>query len=172
MKLLMNEQIKAENMVVIDKLGKSRGVLSRKAAMGLAEYEGADLIAIDLKQNPPVCKIADAGKMLYEMSKKSDKHVKKMLVKEIRIRPITEKHDLEVKTRKINELIEEGHKVRLSMVYSGREITHREVGNPIWQYFKENIVGSFEADPKFEGKIASVMITAAKPSVKPKVMKV
>lgn len=121
-------------MRVIDDKGEMLGVMSTQEAMARADELGLQLVEVNPKTVPPVCKIMDYGKFKYETSKRdreAKKHQKTTELKEVKFRPKTHDHDFEFKTRHIRRFIEEGDKVKLVVQFRGREITHPETGRAI-----------------------------------------
>ena len=123
--LRINRQIRAREVLVIDENGVQRGVMNVPEACRLADEAGMDLVEVSPNANPPVCKILDFGKYRYEMEKKSREAKKNQTVvkiKEIRMQPKIEKHDLETKSKAIAEFLGEGNKVKVSVRFRGREL--------------------------------------------------
>ncbi len=145
-------------MRVIDEDGNSLGVLPTNEALRIASGRGLDLVEIAPNSNPPVCKIINYGKYNYERQKK-EKLVKKnqvtMVVKEIRFNANTDKHDIEFKSRHLRQFLIEGHKVKASITYKGRMITHPEIGQKLMEQVLENVLelGKLESTPRMEGKL-------------------
>ncbi len=145
-------------MRVIDEDGNSLGVLPTHEALRIASARGFDLVEIAPNSNPPVCKIINYGKYNYERQKK-EKLVKKnqvtMVVKEIRFNANTDKHDIEFKSRHLRQFLIEGHKVKASITYKGRMITHPEIGQKLMAQVLENVLelGKLESNPRMEGKL-------------------
>jgi len=116
---------------VIGADGSQVGILPTHEALKLAEEQGLELVEVNPRAAPPVCRIMDFGKFKYETSKKekaAHKHQVKVVIKEMKLRPKTDKHDLEFKLRQIREFLTEGNKCKLSIVFRGREIVHPETG--------------------------------------------
>lgn len=114
-------------MNVVSSEGKMLGTFSKREALEMAKNEGLDLVEVNPTVVPPICKIADYGKMMYDLSK-SKKPVQKTELKTVQFRPGIGDNDLETKIRKIREFLDENHRVCLSMRFRGREITHQELG--------------------------------------------
>jgi translation initiation factor IF-3 len=133
-------------------------VLPTNEALRIASARGFDLVEIAPNSNPPVCKIIDYGKYNYERQKK-EKLAKKnqvtMVVKEIRFNANTDKHDIEFKSRHLRQFLLEGHKVKASITYKGRMITHPEIGQKLMEQVLENVLelGKLESPPRMEGKL-------------------
>jgi len=124
---------------LIDDDGEQIGVVSTQAALEKAQGKGKDLVEISPDAKPPVCKIIDYKKFLYEMNKKEKEAKKKQknsVVKEVRIRPRIGEHDLEVKIKRAKEFIEDGDKVQLTAMFSGREMQHKDLGIQILEKIK------------------------------------
>lgn len=129
-----------------------------------AEDEYLDLVEIAPNAKPPVCKIMDYGKFLYEQSKKekdSKKKQHKITVKEIRFRPKTEKHDLDFKIKHIRKFIEQGNKVKVTVMFKGRELDHVEFGFEVVKKVEEELqdIAKPESEPKKEGRFINVIFT-------------
>ena len=132
--LRINRQIRAHQVLVIDENGVQRGTMSVPEACRLAEESGLDLVEVSPNANPPVCKILDFGRYRYEMEKKSREAKKNQTVvkiKEIRMQPKIEKHDLETKSKAIAEFLQQGNKVKVSIRFRGRELAHPELGKVV-----------------------------------------
>lgn len=126
-------------------------------AIKLAEEAGLDLVEVSPNAEPPVCKILDFGKYKYEQQKKAAearKNQKVVDIKEIKIRPATEKHDYEVKMRAARRFLEEGDKVKVTMRFRGREMAHQEIGMNLLKKMQEELadIGKTELAPRLEGR--------------------
>lgn len=133
------------------------GVFVTKDAVRLAQERNLDLIEIVPTATPPVCKIMDFGKYRYEMAKKErlqKKHQQVSMVKEVRFHPTTDTHDFEFKTRHAREFIQEGHKVKATVVFRGRQITYQDQGRELLTRFMERMadIAKLEQDPRMEGR--------------------
>ena len=153
----INQQIRAGSVRLIDASGNMVGVVAVPEAIKMAENAGLDLVEISPGASPPVCKILDYGKYRYEAQKKAHdarKKQKVVQVKEIKLRPTIDKHDLDIKLRHIGEFLEEGDKVRISMRFRGREMDHVDIGRAVLDRVQENLVekGKIEMAPRMEGK--------------------
>ncbi|WP_275574621.1 translation initiation factor IF-3 [Candidatus Jidaibacter acanthamoebae] len=153
----MNEQINSSQIRLIDHEGNMIGVVLPKQGLELARRVGLDLVEISPNAEPPVCKVMDFGKYKYEIQKKAQEAKKKQKVveiKEIKIRPNIAEGDYGVKLRNARKFIAEGNKVRVSLQFKGREITHNELGFAVIQKFKADMsdVAKVELEPKLEGK--------------------
>ena len=152
-----NERIRALDVQVIGSDGNNLGTLPLNKAIELAKEEGLDLIEIAPKANPPVCKIMDMGKFKYDAQKKANLAKKKqkiVLLKEIKMRPVTETHDYEFRVKNAKKFISKGDKVKFTIRFKGRELQHSHLGNELMTKIKEDIkeVGKVELHPKFDGK--------------------
>jgi translation initiation factor IF-3 len=155
--------IRVPQVRLIGAEGEQMGVLSIQDALGAADKVGLDLVEVAPTAKPPVCRLMDYGKYKYQMSKKAHEAKKKQAVihlKEIKLRCNTEEHDIQFKVRNIKKFLEGGDKVKVTMVFRGREITHPELGveklNRIVAEVKD--VGVVEQTPKFEGRSLHMML--------------
>lgn len=151
-------------MRLIDADGAQLGVVSLNDAMAKAQERELDLILISPNSKPPVCKISDFGKFKYEIMKKEKearKTQKSSTLKEIKLTPKIDKHDLDVRIRHTNELLKKGHKIKIILTFRGREITHKQIGeNLISQMLAATEeAGKVDQPPKFEGKILHVVLS-------------
>lgn len=141
--------------------------MSSQEALKIASSRGLDLVEIAANSKPPVCKIVDYGKFNYERQKK-EKHQKKhqivMTVKEIRFNANTDTHDIDFKTKHLRQFLLEGHKIKASVLYKGRMITHPEIGQKLMDEVLErlNELGKLEAPPKLEGKMLTAYMVPDK----------
>jgi translation initiation factor IF-3 len=158
--------ITAHELLVIDDAGEKRGVMSKYDALRLAETEGLDLVEVAPMAKPPVVKLMDFGKYKYQEQKKAAearKHQKIIEIKEIKLRPMIDDHDYEVKMRSIKRFFEEGDKVKVTLRFRGREMAHMELGMQLLQKVKLDTdpIGKVEQEPKLEGR-QMVMVIAPK----------
>ena len=168
--LRINRQIRAHEVRVIDDKGEQRGVMKLFDAVQLAEDVGLDLVEVSPNANPPVCKILDFGKYRYELEKKqrdAKKNQSVVKIKEIRMQPKIDKHDLETKSKFIGEFLSEGNKVKVSIRFRGRELAHTELGkvvlDKILEILAENGISYILDKGAFmEGKMMSMMLSPAK----------
>lgn len=143
-------------MRVIDEEGGQLGILDTREAVRLARERGLDLVEVAATADPPVCRIIDYGKFQYEAKKKAAEAKKKQViitVKEVKFRPGTDDHDYEYKMRHARSWLEEGDKVKASIWFRGREMTHRELGSKILERLERDLTdfGEVEARPRMEG---------------------
>ena len=156
-------------MRVIGASGEQLGVLPIDQALARAQEEGMDLVEVSPLAKPPVCKIMDYGKFKYLEKKKQSEAKKKQVVvqlKEVKFRPRTEEHDYEVKLKKIREFLGEANKARVTVMFRGRELSHRELGHKVLQRIIEDMkeMAVIEAVPRMEGR-QMFMILAPNPKM-------
>ena len=142
---------------MIDEDGGQLGILPIKEAIEMAKGKGLDVVEVSPNTEPPVCKILDHGKYLFEQKKKSQgakKKQKTIQVKEIKFRPLIEIGDYEVKVNKIRDFIDQGNKVKISLRYRGREMRHVELGQDLLRRVLTDIeeISSVEQEVQFEGR--------------------
>lgn len=154
-------------MRLIGKDGANLGVVSIREALDRAGQEFLDLVEIVPNANPPVCRIMDFGKFKYEQSKKAQEAKKKQIqiqIKEIKLRPKTDTHDLEVKKRHIREFIEDGNKVKVTIRFRGREMMHKDIGIEILKKLVQDLsnVAVAEGSMGMEGPTVHIMLIPKK----------
>ena len=152
-----NYEIDVSEVRVVDNNGEMIGVIATDAAIKMAKKAGFDLVEISPNANPPVCKIMDYGKFRYEQQKRAQAAKKKQKVvetKEIKVRPNIADGDYQTKLRHAQEFINAGNKVRVSLQFRGREITHEDIGLGVIERFKKDIeeIAKVEVEPKKEGR--------------------
>lgn len=153
----VNNQIRVDRVRLIDENGEQVGVVPVREALQRADAAGLDLVEISPNADPPVCKILDYGKYKYEQQKKAAEARKKQKtvdIKEIKLRPTIEKHDYEVKLRNAQRFLEEGDKVKVTMRFRGRELSHQELGMNVLRRMKDDLAGvsKVEMEPRLEGR--------------------
>ncbi|MCF7933671.1 MAG: translation initiation factor IF-3 [Spirochaetia bacterium] len=166
----INRQIRAREVRLIDQDGEMQGVVDTRDALKMAEESGLDLVEVSPNANPPVCKILDFGKFKYENEKKlreSRKNQTQIKLKEIRMQPKIEKHDLLFKTKHIAEFLEEGNKVKVTIRFRGREMAHTELGRVVLDKvllaLQELDTGcTLDRSPKMEGRFMSMILSPSK----------
>lgn len=146
--------------------GQQLGVLSTREALAIAEREELDLVEVAPNARPPVCRLMDYGKYLYEKQKRereSRKAQKQIIVKEVQLRPKTDEHDIQVVLKRIRKFIEEDSKVRVRLRFRGREIAHPEVAREILERVANEVsdVASVESMPSFEGRTMIMVLAPA-----------
>jgi translation initiation factor IF-3 len=167
----VNRAIRVPEVRVIGADGTQLGILSSQDAMRAAQEQGLDLVEINPKAQPPVCKIMDFGRFKYEEKKKANKQRKQQTVveiKEVKVRPKTDDHDLETKIKHIKRFLEEGNKAKITVRFRGREITHPEKGREVIDEIVKALEGIIivEGNPMMEGKQMTVMIAPKPGAVK------
>jgi translation initiation factor IF-3 len=165
--LRINREIRAVSVRVIDMEGQQLGVISLTEALAEAAKAGLDLVEVSPTAAPPVCRIMDYGKFRYQQSKKvqvSKKSQTVIQVKEIRLRPKTEEHDLEVKVKHVRKFLEQHNKVKISMMFRGREIAYTDIGRKIMEDIKNTLADDCVIDqqPKLEGRNMIMIISPKK----------
>ncbi|HEX7838612.1 MAG TPA: translation initiation factor IF-3 [Kofleriaceae bacterium] len=166
--LRINHRIRVpEIRVILEE--EQLGIMPTHEALRLAEEKGLDLVEISPRAFPPVCRIMDYGKYKYEEAKKKQQQRKKastVETKEIKFRPKTEEHDMDFKVKHVRRFLEGGNKVRLAVVFRGREITHPQTGMKVLNRVVElcSDIATVEATPNMEGR-RMIMVIAPKPGV-------
>ncbi|WP_019001756.1 translation initiation factor IF-3 [Succinimonas amylolytica] len=169
-KTRINDEIRCREIRVIGADGSQLGVMSPSAAREIAEREGVDLVEISPSANPPVCKIMDYGKYLYEKSKalkEQKKKQKQVQVKEIKFRPGTDEGDYQVKLRNLVRFLEDGDKAKVTVRFRGREMTHQDIGLDIMKRIEKELceergLAVVESTSKFEGRQAMMVFAPKK----------
>jgi len=167
----INDEITSTEVRVVDSDGKMLGVMNRDAAIELAYGKDMDLVEIAPQAAPPVCKIIEYGKFAYEIQKKENlakKAQKQQELKEIRFKAGTDTHDFNFKTRHAREFLEDGDKVKATVMFRGREIVHPEFGRALLEKFVAELadVSKIDQPIKPEGKTMSVMLSPEKKAAK------
>ena len=152
-----NNRISSPEVQVIASDGENLGVLNTNEAISMAKNQGLDLIEIAPNANPPVCKIMDMGKYKYDQQKKlnkAKKKQKKIELKEIKLRPVTEVHDYTFKIKNAQKFLSKGDKVKFTIRFKGREMQHTNLGKDLMEKIKIDMetIGKVELQPKFDGK--------------------
>ena len=162
--LRINDKIRAREVRLIDGQGQQRGVVSLREAMTLAEEEDLDLVEVSPTVVPPVCRLMDYGKFRYETAKKNreakDKH-KQYDIKEVKFRPKINEHDYQVKSRMVQRLLDEGDKVKVTMMFRGREVTYTRIAEKILDrvVLDAEAFAIVEKRPKLEGKNMTMILS-------------
>ena len=151
-----NERIRIPAVRVVTEDGDALGVMDTRDAVQMARSQGLDLVEIAPNAQPPVCRIIDYGKFLYEQKKKQHEAKKKQItvqVKEIKFRPATDDHDYDYRKERARGWIADGDKVRATIAFRGREMTHRELGSKILAKLRDDLadIADVEVTPKMEG---------------------
>ena len=156
---------------MIDDEGKQLGIMPPFEALKVARGKGLDLVEVSPTAAPPVCRIINYGKFLYQLNKRQHearKHQKSIELKEVKFRPRTGDHDFEVKRNKILQFLQDGDKVKATIMFRGREMAHRDLGWKMMQRLVEDVaeVGLLETRPKQEGPNLSAVIAPKNPTGK------
>lgn len=171
----INERIRVPEVRVIGDEGEQLGVMNTREAVNLARGKGLDLVEVAANAEPPVCRIIDYGKFQYEAKKKANEAKKKQVtitVKEVKFRPSTDEHDYNYRMKHAREWLQDGDKVKATIWFRGREMTHRELGARILEKLEKDLadVGEVEARPRMEGNQMFIVVapkrhkgSAAKP---------
>ena len=173
-RLRINDMIRVHEVRLISADGRQAGVVSTEQAMALARDNGLDLVEVSPMARPPVCKILDYGKYKFEQEKriKESKRKQKLgKLKEIRMQPKIESHDLQFKARQVRQFLEEGNKVKVTIRFRGRELAHTEIGRDVLGRILEILVDAavLERRPQMEGRFMSMFLSpgpAAKAAAK------
>ena len=161
----INFMIKVKDVRVIAADGEQLGILDTREAIKRAEELGLDLVEVAPTAKPPVCRIMDFGKYKYELAKKaheSKKHQSVIVVKEIKLRPRTDDHDVNFKTNNIKRFIEEGNKVKVTVMFRGREMAHTTYGRTLLERILADLQNevAVEQSPRMEGRNMTMMLGA------------
>ncbi len=161
----VNGGIRAETVRLIDEENNQVGVVDRYIAMNKAREAGLDLVEVAPMSDPPVCRIMDYGKWQYEQKRKARESRKKSqqhagTLKEIRLRPETDPHDLEIKTRHAREFLEKGHKVQFCMFFRGRQMLHQDKGREILAGLAESmeVLAKIERPSRMTGRRMTLLL--------------
>lgn len=163
----VNEKITAKQVRLIDANNENRGIVSIREALALAEEEGLDLIEISPQANPPVCKILDFGKYRYEQQKRkaeAKKNQKVVEIKELKLRPMIDTHDYEVKVKQAKKFLEQGNKVKFTMRFKGRELSANDMGKQVLNKLIEDLenIGKVDSEMKLEGRQMTMILSPLK----------
>ena len=163
----INEEIRTKEIRLIDDEGQQLGVMHPKEALKIAAEKGLDVVEVAPNSVPPVCRIMDYGKYRYEQSKKekeAKKNQKVMSVKEVKLRPNIEDNDFMTKTKSAIKFLQNGDKVKVTIMFRGREITHPELGKNLCDRMVEEVkgVGKPEKEAKVEGRNMTMILAPSK----------
>lgn len=153
----INERIRAREVRLIDDTGAQLGIVPTSDALRIAKERELDLVEVSPKAVPPVCKIMDYGKYKYQIAKKAQETKKKQTtiqVKEMKLGLKIEEHDLQFKLNHIKDFLKEGNKVKIIVMFRGREILHKDKGQQLAQKIMDNLkdLSNLEQQPKFDGR--------------------
>lgn len=171
--LRINEEIHIREVRVTSATGEPLGIMQTRDALRLAEEQHLDLVEVAPKAKPPVCRIMDFGKYRYEQQKREKEAKKKqkvITIKEVKLRPNIEQHDFEVKLKNALRFVEEGNKVKVTIMFRGREMSHQDLGRDVLHRVAERLkdLVSIERDAKLEGKNMIMILSPKAPSKAPK----
>ncbi len=163
----VNKDICSPEVFVISSDGEQLGAMDTSSALRLAENAGLDLVEVDSKANPPVCRVMDYGQFKYQISKRqheAKKNQKIVHLKEIKLRPKIEEHDLQFKVKHAMHFIEQGDKVKITVQFRGREVTHRELGEQLMERFAHEMeeIATVEGEIKLERRTLSMVLAKGK----------
>ncbi|WP_124728652.1 translation initiation factor IF-3 [Staphylospora marina] len=161
---MINEQIRAREVRLIGPDGSQLGIKPLREALQMARDANLDLVNVAPHAKPPVCRIMDYGKFRYEQSKKEKearRNQKVVQIKEIRLSPSIEENDIQTKLRNVRKFLEKGDKVKLSIRFRGREITHQDIGRRILERIAADVkeLSEVERQPKLEGRQMIMILT-------------
>ena len=167
--MLINDQIKAREVLVIGPNGEQVGVKQLQDALTLASYAALDLVLISPNGNPPVCKVMDYNKYRYEKQKKAKEALKRQKanmseLKEYRLSPVIDIGDFETKLRNATKYLQKGDKVKLTVRFKGRQMAHTELGREVLDRFAERVsdYADIEQKPKLDGRTMTMMLIPKK----------
>ena len=161
--LRINEAIRAREIRLLDEEGEQKGVVITSEALEMAKNAGLDLVEVAPQANPPVCKILDYGKYKFDQEKRikeSRKKQKLIKLKEVRMQPLIETHDLQFKTKHVKQFLDEGNKVKVTVRFRGRQLAHTELGKVVLEKVLELLDGDYILDrsPIMEGRFMSMIL--------------
>ncbi|MBN1647702.1 MAG: translation initiation factor IF-3 [Spirochaetales bacterium] len=164
--LRINDEIRVREVRLLGQDGEQQGVVATDKALEMAREVGLDLVEVAPQASPPVCKIIDYGKYKFEQEKRNKESRKKqklIKLKEIRMQPKIEKHDLEFKTKHVKDFLEEGNKVKVTIRFRGRELAHTELGKVVLEKVLANLdeletAYSVDRKPQMEGRFMSMIL--------------
>lgn len=160
----VNQEIRVREVRLIDENGENKGIVSIREALALAGEAELDLIEISPQAVPPVCKIFDYGKYKYELQKKKNeakKNQKVVNIKELKLRPMIDTHDYEVKIKQAKKFLSQGDKVKFTMRFKGREMSANDMGKAVLTRIVEDLEGicKVESEPKLEGRQMMMVVS-------------
>ncbi len=161
--LRINEQIRVPSVRLVGADGEQLGVMPIKDAQRIAQEKGLDLVEIAPQAKPPACKIMDYGKFRFEQAKRkkeTKKNQKIVTLKEVKLRPNIEAHDFETKARNGERFLKDGDKVKVTIMFRGREVTHPDLGRTLCLRMAERLqeISSIEKQPKLEGRNMTMIL--------------
>lgn len=167
--LLINQEIKASNVLVIGPNGEQVGVKSLKDALTLASYANLDLVLMNPNSNPPVCKVMDYNKFRYEKNKKEKEALKRQKAnasetKEFRLSSVIDVGDFETKINQVTKYLKKGDKIKVTIRFKGRQMAHTELGNEVMERFASRLqdIADVSEKPLLDGKTMTMLLTPKK----------
>ena len=167
--MMINEQIRAREVLVIGPNGEQVGIKPIQDARTLASYASLDLVLISPNANPPVCKVMDYNKFRYEKQKKEKEALKRQKanmseLKEYRLSPVIDVGDFETKLRNATKYLEKGDKIKLTIRFKGRQMAHTELGKEVLEQFASRVteIADIEQSPKLDGKTMTMLLVPKK----------
>ena len=167
--MLINEQIKANQVLVIGPNGEQMGVKPLKDALTLASYANLDLVLLNPNSNPMVCKVMDYNKYRYEKNKKEKEALKKQKAnysetKEFRLSSVIDKGDLDTKANQVTKYLKKGDKIKVTIRFKGRQMSHTELGEEVMNNFASMLsdIAEVSSKPLLDGKTMTMMLTPKK----------
>ena len=159
----INRAIRAREVRVVDDEGEQLGVMDLDSALAAAEERGLDLVEVSPNAEPPVCRVMDYGKYKYQQSKRAAEAKKKQVkveVKEVKMRPKTEEHDFQFKLKNARRFLEAGNKVKFTIMFRGREVTHPEFGRKLLERLVDEVsdIAQAESRPNMSGRFMSMVV--------------
>jgi translation initiation factor IF-3 len=163
----INLAIRAREVRVVDDEGGQLGVMDLESALAAAEERGLDLVEVSPNAEPPVCRIMDYGKYKYQLSKRAAEAKKKQVrveIKEVKMRPKTDEHDFQFKMKNARRFLEAGNKVKFTIMFRGREVTHPEFGRKLLERLVQEVsdLGQAESHPNMSGRFMSMVVAPNK----------
>jgi translation initiation factor IF-3 len=160
----INEEIRVREIRLVSETGEQLGIMAPRDALKIAQSKGLDLVEIAPGAKPPVCRIMDIGKHKYEQSKREREARKKqhvISIKEVKLRPNIEDHDFDVKAKSALRFLEDGDKVKVTIMFRGRELSHPELGRELLKRMAEYLKGhaNVERDVKLEGRNMTMFLS-------------
>ena len=161
--LSINEEIRAKEVRVVSDTNEQLGIMTLRDAIHIAEDQGLDLVEVAPNGRPPVCRIMNYGKYRYEQQKRDKEAKKKQKVfqlKEVKLRPNIEAHDFNVKLKNAQRFLNDGNKVKVTIMFRGREMTHPELGEEVLERFAKELGDLIirEKTPKLEGRNLTMVV--------------
>lgn len=162
--LRINENIRVREVRLVDHEGVQRGIVPTSEALTLAQENGLDLVEVAPQANPPACKILNYGKYKFDLEKRkreAKKNQKVVKLKEVRMQPKIEKHDLDFKTKHVRNFLEDGNKVKVTVRFRGRELAHTELGKVVLDKVLDLLEDSYILDKRaaMEGRTMSMILS-------------